>query len=127
MLGMSLRCQWHVRFMLILLHIKAHHQGQQALKTIRPMMKVGQTRPYGSSQLAMIEQWGSQAAGNNWVIHYPLVYSKQVYYTAAIDSSAKDTSKQYAAIAGSDAGLNRFKLITSSGNDIGISWMSIGV
>ncbi len=75
----------------------------------------------------LIIQWGSQAAGNNWVIYYPLGYAKQVYYTAAIDSAAKDTSKQYVAIASDDAGLNQFKLITSSGNAISISWMSIGI
>lgn len=81
----------------------------------------------GSLFGGLIIQWGSQAAGNNWVIYYPLVYTKQVYYTAAIDSAAKDTSKQYVAISGSDSGLSQFKLITSSGNDIGASWISIGI
>jgi len=72
------------------------------------------------------EQWGSQAAGNDWIIYYPLAYTKQVCYTAGIDNGADSSSHQYIAVATNDAALNQFKIITSNNTDVGLSWISIG-
>lgn len=73
-----------------------------------------------------IIQWGNQGAGNNWDIYYPIAYTKYAYITVAIDNAATSTSHQYTAIANSDNKLNKFTLITSSNNDIGVAWLSIG-
>ena len=73
-----------------------------------------------------IIQWGNQGAGNNWDIYYPIAYTKYAYITVAIDNAATSTSHQYTAIANSDNKLNKFTLITSSNNNIGMAWLSIG-
>ena len=80
----------------------------------------------GSFFGGLIIQWGSQPAGNNWGIYYPLAYTKRVCYTAGIDNGADSSSHQYIAVAGNDASLNKFKIITSDNTDVGLSWISLG-
>ena len=87
MLGTTSAFRLHVRFMLTLLHIKAQHRGQQVSKTIRSMMQVGQTHPYGSSQLAMLRQWGGALENNT--ITLPLTASNVLSIIALHKTSVK--------------------------------------
>lgn len=86
----------------------------------------GLGKPLSHGFCFRFKQWGSQSAGDNWIIYYPLAYTKQVCYTDGIDNGADSSSHQYIALAANDAVLNKFKIITSSNTDVGLSWISIG-
>lgn len=73
-----------------------------------------------------IEQWGSQASGNNWIVDYPLVFSSAVYGVWVIDYAAKTNNLQYAGISETESALNGFKMYTSSANNMGIAFLAVG-
>lgn len=81
---------------------------------------------FGSLFGGLIIQWGSQQAGNNWQVYYPMVFNSAVYGVWIIDDAAKDNNLQYAGVGGSERGLNRFKMYTSASNDMGIAFLAIG-
>jgi hypothetical protein len=72
------------------------------------------------------KQWGIQAAGNNWIVGYPLVFSSAVYGVWVIDYAANTNNLQYVGISESESALNGFKMYTSATNDMGISFLAVG-
>lgn len=81
---------------------------------------------FGSLVGGLIIQWGSQQAGNNWQVYYPMVFNSAVYGVWIIDYAASTNNLQYAGVGESESGLNGFKMYTSTTHNMGITFLAIG-
>ena len=72
----------------------------------------------------IIEQWGNIEGNNNWERWYPIAFTEACFTIVANDASAFDKSFQYIGINNFEN--DEFKMYTSSGGELQMSYVAIG-
>lgn len=73
------------------------------------------------------EQWGSVQGGNNWDVHYNIVFTNNVFVVFAWDFAAGGSSTmQFVGTNFQQSNKNTFHLYTSNAGGIGLGYVAIG-
>ena len=70
------------------------------------------------------EQWGHIEGNNNWERWYPIAFTEACFTIVASDGSADDKSFQYIGINNFEK--DKFKMYTSSGRGLQLSYVAMG-
>ena len=70
------------------------------------------------------KQWGRSNGNNNWERWYPIAFTEACFIIVANDASAFDKSFQYIGINNFEK--DKFKMYTSSGEGLQMSYVAMG-
>ena len=70
------------------------------------------------------EQWGNIKGNNNWERWYPIAFTEACFAIVANDANAFDKSFQYIGINNFEK--DKFKMYTSSGRELQLSYVAMG-